>query len=92
MEESYIYVFIGVVVLLNTLVSFYISKRDYLDKFQIYSQIIIVWLIPLAGAIVLWLFNRSTDEVANVIHPEFGGGDGKSHMGGYGDSGSSSSD
>jgi hypothetical protein len=88
-EISYLYVTIGILFLINILVSFYIAKRDDLERFQIYSQIVIVWLIPLIGAMVLWLFNRSHDAPANTIHPE---GDNKGHMGGYGDSGSSSSD
>jgi len=91
-EISYVYVAIGVLFLLNTLVSFYIAKRDDLEKFQIYSQIIIVWLIPFVGGMVLWLFNRSHDGPANTINSEFGSGDNKGHMGGYSDSGSSSSD
>ncbi len=50
-----------VLLLINTWVSLYIARRGDLEVFQKSAQIIIVWLIPVAAAIGLWMFHRSQD-------------------------------
>jgi H+/gluconate symporter-like permease len=59
LKMEYLYVCIGVLVALNILVSIFIFKCEDLEKFQKVAQIIVVWLIPFLGAIVLLLFHRS---------------------------------
>ena len=79
---------IGVLIILNIAVSFFIAKRDDLDSFQKKVQIIIVWLIPFIAAIGLWLFNRGHDNNHNGKQP-FGGGEQSSIDVGGGASGES---
>jgi len=72
---EYLLISLGVLVILNLVVSIYLLKRNDLEQFQKVAQIIVVWLIPYAGAIGLWLFNRSQDD--NDNKPDkgmFGGG------------------
>jgi uncharacterized membrane protein YqjE len=74
-----LYVLLIGLCLLNLFVSVFIAKRDDLERFQKIAQIIIVWLIPVIGAIVMWAFNRSNDDDSNGSGP-IGGG---SHDTGY---------
>ena len=53
---------LAVLVLLNSYVSIFLLRRDDLESIQKVLQIVIVWLIPLIGAIGLWLFLRSQDD------------------------------
>ena len=45
-----------------------------LDKTQKLLQLVIVWLIPVAGPIGIWLVNRSHDEKTGADKWPFGGG------------------
>jgi len=74
-----LYVLLSAICLLNVFVSVFIFKRDDLERFQKIAQIIIVWLIPVVGAVGLWAFNRSNDDDSTGSDP-FGGG---SHDTGY---------
>ena len=72
---EYLFISIGVLVILDFAVSLYISKRDDLEQPQKVAQIVIVWLIPYLGAIGLWLFNHSHDNDNNKPSGgSFGGG------------------
>lgn len=72
---EYLFISVGILVLLNIAVSVYLFKRDDLEKFQKIAQVIVVWLIPYVGAIGLWLFNRSQDADNNKPNGgSFGGG------------------
>ena len=73
MDFDILYIVIGVVLLLNLLVSVYLLRNDELEPFQKGAQILIVWLIPFIAAIGLWLFHRN-DEVEAKKYKEFGGG------------------
>ncbi len=53
---------LAVLVLINSYVSIFLLRRDDLESIQKVLQIVIVWLIPLIGAIGLWLFHRSQDD------------------------------
>ncbi|WP_281558115.1 hypothetical protein [Thalassomonas sp. RHCl1] len=68
------YLILAVVCFLNFYVSVYIAKRDDLERFQKIAQVIIVWLIPIVGAIGLWLFHRSNDQDSAPGGGSFGGG------------------
>ena len=83
-------IIIGVLIILNIAVSFFITKRDDLDSFQKKVQIIMVWLIPFIATIGLWLFNRSHDDNHKGKQP-FGGGEQSSIDVGGGVSGESGS-
>ena len=63
------FIFPGIAIILNVLVSVYIAKRDDLEKFQKRAQIIIVWMIPYFAAIGIWLFNRSHDDNSHPKGP-----------------------
>ncbi len=67
------YALLIVLCLLNLFVSVFIAKRDDLERFQKIAQIIIVWLIPVIGAIGLWSFNRSNDDNSISSGPLDGG-------------------
>ncbi len=67
------YALLIVLCLLNLFVSVFIAKRDDLERFQKIAQIIIVWLIPVIGAIGLWSFNRSNDDNSTSSGPLDGG-------------------
>ena len=67
------YALLIVLCLLNLFVSVFIAKRDDLERFQKIAQIIIVWLIPVIGAIGLWSFNRSNDDNSTGSGPLGGG-------------------
>jgi uncharacterized membrane protein YgcG len=69
-------IFISLVVMLiiiNIIVSFYISRRDDADFLQKIAQIFIVWLVPFFGAIGLFIFHRNNDK-QNIPSNSFGGG------------------
>lgn len=53
---------LAVLVLINSYVSIFLLRRNDLESIQKVLQIVIVWLIPLIGAIGLWLFHRSQDD------------------------------
>ena len=67
-----IVVIIGLV--LNVLVTIFLLSRADLGKSQKVGQIVIVWLIPLLGAIGIWLLNKSHDDRSEASKRPFGGG------------------
>lgn len=71
---------LGVLLLLNIIVSTYLYKRDDLNTFQKVAQIVVVWLIPFAGAIGLWLFNRGQDDNDKPSKGSFGCGSSTSNI------------
>ena len=79
MNIDIVYVLLIVLCLLNLFVSVFIAKRGDLERFQKVAQIIVVWLIPVVGAVGLWAFNRSNDDDSTGSGP-LGGG---SHDTGY---------
>jgi len=65
---------IAVLVGLNCLVSLRVGFVKGLTAIQKTLQIAIVWLIPLLGAIGIWLFHRTDNEPKGLSEPPFGGG------------------
>jgi len=70
MEFFYLVLFL--IVCINIAVTIFLFRLDTLDQFQKYAQTLIVWIVPLLGALVLWLFNRNDYE--NPKSKKFGGG------------------
>jgi membrane-anchored protein YejM (alkaline phosphatase superfamily) len=53
----------GIVTLtLNGIVSWYVSRLDTLTTTQKFVQAIIVWLVPVVGAFLIYVFHRSDSE------------------------------
>lgn len=73
MEFAIWYLILGLVFLLNIIVSIFLFRREDLDAIQKGLQILLVWLIPVIAAIGLWMFNRSQDELVTPKN-NFGGG------------------
>jgi hypothetical protein len=48
--------------IVNVLASIFIIRRDDLVRFQVITQVVIVWVIPFIGAIAIWLFHKNNDE------------------------------
>lgn len=72
---EYLVIIVVIVIALNLFVSVYLAKRDDLNRFQKVAQILIVWLVPLVGALGLWQFHRSQDNESIQAHKRtFGGG------------------
>jgi len=53
---------VGLVIIINIMVSFYIYRRDDAELLQKIAQIFIVWLVPFFGAIGLFMFHRNNDK------------------------------
>lgn len=60
--ENYILVIAGLLILVNFMISLIISKRDDFDTSQKVAQIALVWLLPLIGAVGIWLLYKSIDK------------------------------
>ena len=69
---EYIYLAIVLVISINIFVTVFLFRLDTLDSFQKYAQTLIVWFLPIVGALVLWLFNRN--DCVNYKSTEFGVG------------------
>ncbi len=61
MEFEIWYAILGLSVLLKVAVSIFRLKREDLEAFQKGAQIIIVWLVPILGSIIMWRVNKSHD-------------------------------
>lgn len=73
MEIELLSLIVGILVVLNIIVSIFIARRDDLNSFQKKSQIIITWLIPFIAAITFWFINKGHDR-ENKKNKDFGGG------------------
>ncbi|MEO2265812.1 hypothetical protein V1358_00505 [Pseudoalteromonas sp. YIC-656] len=68
MKVEMIWILSAVYLLLNFLVTIIVFKRDDLETFQKVAQAIIIWLIPFAAAIGIWLFYWSSDKNNVRVH------------------------
>lgn len=57
----------------NLVVSLYVAKRDDLSQPQKVGQCLLVWLIPILGAVSIWLFHRNNDNAVKGKRPVGGG-------------------
>lgn len=80
MEFEILYAILGIVVLLNVVVSIFLLRREDLEPFQKGAQIFIVWLVPILGAVIMWRVNKSHDSESKR-KKAFGGG--ASSLGAY---------
>lgn len=62
MKIEIIWILFAVYLSLSFAVTIIVFKRDDLETFQKVAQAIIIWLIPFAVAIGIWLFYRSSDK------------------------------
>jgi phosphate/sulfate permease len=77
METSHLFIFaaIGIALLINIAVSVMIARRDNFEKAQKVLQVLLVWLIPFLGGIIVWAILRSiTYEPPKKPNKEFGSG------------------
>jgi H+/gluconate symporter-like permease len=76
-----IIIFLTLLIVLNTFVSFYIAKMDDLDMFQKTAQIVLIWLLPIFGALGLFALNKNNNadkysSKRSSANQHFNGGDG----------------
>lgn len=50
---------IAVLIIVNIYVSFSVFRCDFLEVFQKIAQTIIIWLVPMIGAIIIFAFISS---------------------------------
>ena len=62
MKVELIWLVAAAYLLLSSLVTIVVIRRDDLEVFQKVAQAIIIWLVPFAAAIGIWLFYRSSDK------------------------------
>lgn len=65
---------VGLLLLLNTFVSIKLLVAWDLTKTQKLLQLMIVWLIPVLGGLVVYLIRRIDDQPRGPHKPPFGGG------------------
>ena len=73
-----------VLFIMNFVVSFSIANRDDIDVKQKIYQILLVWALPIIGALGLFVFYKSQDEKIKPRLTEFGGGTSNSSAGSHG--------
>ena len=66
-------ILIGVLILLNALSSAYCFTRDYSELSQKIGQILVVWLVPVVGAIGFMVFHWSESHPKDSLKPIGGG-------------------
>ncbi|MDM7861646.1 hypothetical protein QTP81_13680 [Alteromonas sp. ASW11-36] len=72
---TYYWIGAGLLFIINLYVSVFLCRRDDLERIQKGLQVLIVWLIPLLGAVGLWLFYKNEDDDKNKPDKHsFGGG------------------
>ena len=73
-EIGVVEVVVGILLLMNCFVSIQLLAAWDLTKTQKLIQILIVWFIPLLGALGIYLMRRSDGEPRGPRKPPFGGG------------------
>ena len=86
--EVFLLGLIGFVLLLNVIASIWLLKDENLERFQIVMQLLITWLLPLVGSIIIislqWSHRDTTTET-DVSSSNNGGYIADSSAGGSGD-------
>ena len=72
--NNYILVALGVLILANFLVSLQCVRSDLFGAGQKFLQCLIVWLVPIFGAVAIYAFNRSFKDPIKPSYKSFGGG------------------
>lgn len=65
---------IVILILSNSYVSYRVLKSDSFEAFQKVTQLLIVWLIPIIGAIVVFAFISSDEKPNRPRNPNDGQG------------------
>ena len=67
--DVFIYSLIGLIGLLNIIASVWLIKDEDLERFQVLIQLLIIWLLPLVGSILIislqWS-HKSSDNQKNT--------------------------
>lgn len=74
--EIFIIGLVGFIVLLNLIASIWLLKDDDLERFQLGVQILIVWLLPLVGSILIISLQWSHRESSHKNAPASSNGGG----------------
>lgn len=64
----------GLLLVLDCFVSVLILRDSGITSMQKLLQLLVIWLLPLLGAVVVYLVHRSDDEPRGPAEPPFGGG------------------
>ena len=75
---EYLIIAIVVLSLINLIVTRKVIKRDLFTASRKVLQIVLVWLIPLFGAILVFLFHKDDETPKGPDKPDFGAGYGES--------------
>lgn len=54
----------------NALVTFRILKSDYFEPSQKYTQCALIWLLPVVGAVLCYVFSREPSASRSGSYPE----------------------
>lgn len=63
MYEFLAYSLVGLIFVMNIVVSVYVGKRDDLSSFQKSFQMVFIWMLPILGGMFVYSINRSHDVV-----------------------------
>lgn len=73
MEFEAIIIFSSALIFLNVLVTYSVLKDKNIENKQKYFQLLIIWLIPVIGAIIEWYIYRETRKyVKKATHHKSG--------------------
>jgi hypothetical protein len=72
--NNYLLIACGVLTLANILVSFQCILSDLFGPGQKLFQCLIVWLVPIFGAVGIYAFSRSFKDPIKPSYKSFGGG------------------
>lgn len=57
-SENLSLIFIGIIIVLNVLASVSLLRSSFYDRPQKLIQCTIIWLLPVIGAVAIWIFLR----------------------------------
>ena len=64
----------GLILVVNCFVSVVVLRDSGITSVQKLLQLLVIWILPLLGAVVVYLVHRSDDEPRGPAEPPFGGG------------------
>jgi hypothetical protein len=66
----------GLLLVVNCFVSIIVLRDSGITAVQKLLQLLVIWALPLLGAVVVYLVHGSDDEPRGPAEPPFGGGPG----------------
>ncbi len=64
----------GLILVVNCLVCVVVLRNSGITAVQKLLQLLVIWILPLLGAVVVYLVHRSDNEPRGPTEPPFGGG------------------